>query len=374
LARILVSGAGIAGLTLAYWLRRARFDVVVLERAPALRRGGYGLDFFGTGFDVADRMGIVDALAAHQVPIQALVYVDTDGKPFASLPIERIRRILGGRYMALMHDTLIDVLYDALPKEVDLRFGTSLRAIAQESDAVDVTFDDGSHERFDIVVGADGVHSKTRALVAGPEESFRRLMGYTIASYEVPNRYGLGPNWTMFVEPDRLVGTYAHERADRIWAFFMYRGDAELKRAFAGMRWIVPELLADADAAENVFRDVVEQIEMPSWHQGRVVFIGDACGAPTLASGQGASLAMGGAYVLAECLQLCGEHVQAFQRYEQRVRPYVVEQQRDARRFMKMFLPSTSLGVALQRAILKVVFQPQLTWLLRRQFNVRSIL
>ena len=371
--RILVSGAGIAGLTLAYWLRRAAVDVVVVERAPALRRGGYGLDFFGTGFDVADRMRIVDALEAHQVPIQALVYVDADGTPFASLPIERIRRILGGRYMALMHDTLVDVLYDALPNGVDLRFGRSLRAIAQESDTVDVTFDDGSHERFDAVVGADGVHSKTRALVAGPEESFSRLMGYTIASYEVPNRYGLGSNWTMLVEPNRLVGTYAHQNADRIWAFFMYRGDAELRRAFTGMRWIVPELLVDAESAENVFLDVVEQIEMLSWHEGRVVFVGDACGAPTLASGQGASLAMGGAYVLAECLQQCDDYAAAFQRYEHRVRPYVVEQQRNARRFMKMFLPSTSLGISAQRAILNVIFKPQLTWLLRRQFNVRSI-
>ena len=270
--RILVSGAGIAGLTLAFWLRRVGFDVVVLERAPALRRGGYGLDFFGTGFDVADRMGIVDALAAHQVPIQALVYVNADGKAFASLPIERIRRILGGRYMALMHDTLVDVLYDALPKDVDLRFGRSLHAIAQDTDAVDVTLDDGSHERFDIVVGADGVHSRTRALVAGPEESFRRLMGYTIASYDVPNRYGLGPNWTMLVEPNRLVGTYAHQQADRIWAFFMYRGEAELTRAFTGMRWIVPQLLADADNAKNPFLDVVEQIEMPSWQRSRASF------------------------------------------------------------------------------------------------------
>ena len=170
--RILVSGGGLAGLAAAYWLHRNGHEAVVIERAPGLRRDGYGLDFFGTGYDVAERMGIVEDLAPTQIFMDqgsGIAFVDGDGKPLAELKIDAVREILGGKYMGLMHYNLEQVLYDAVKEDVDVRFSTSIDEVAQSADAVRVTYADGDTESYDLLVGADGIHSNVRGLVFGPE-------------------------------------------------------------------------------------------------------------------------------------------------------------------------------------------------------------
>jgi 2-polyprenyl-6-methoxyphenol hydroxylase-like FAD-dependent oxidoreductase len=384
--RVLISGGGIGGLTLAYWLRRNGMSPVVIERAPSLRTGGYAIDFLGTGFDVAERMGILNALESRQVPVDRVMYVDRRGKPIAVLSLERMKElVLGKRYMPLMHQTLERILYETVRDDVDVRFGTSLAAVHQSASGVEVTFEDGSTDSFDLAFGADGIHSRLRELVAGPESSFRRFMGYAIASYRVPDRYGIGRAWAMNVEPGRMAALYACDEPGYAFAFFMWKCESpahvpreqrleQLRAAFAGAGWITADLLADAPLPHEIFLDIVAQIEMPSWHAGRVTFIGDACASPTLASGQGASLAMGGAYVLAQSLASTPDYADAFALYERTVRPYVEEQQKGARSFMKQFLPGTPLGIAIQRAVLKVIFRDPFIGMLRRQLNVRSIL
>jgi 2-polyprenyl-6-methoxyphenol hydroxylase-like FAD-dependent oxidoreductase len=182
-----------------------------------------------------------------------------------------------------------------------------------------------------------------------------------------------------------MVALYAGDRPGSAFAFFMYKASnqahiprsrraATLRREFQGVGWITNDLLDDADAADDIFMDTVAQIVMPKWHSGRVVLIGDACDCPTLVSGQGASLAMGGAYVLAQCLQDTSNFGAAFERYERTVRPYADSQQRAARGFVKSFIPGTNFGVALQRIVLPVLFLPAFTGLLRRQFDVRSVI
>ena len=385
--RILISGGGIAGLTLAYWLHHYDIPAVVLEQAPAIRRDGYAIDFLGTGYAVAEHMGIIGRLAAHQVPFDAILYVNKDGKPVARMDVALMRSLTDGKYMGLMHATLEEALYDALAGQVEVRFGRSLTHLVPGLDAVVATFNDGTSESFDLLIGADGVHSATRALVFGPADRFSHYLGYTIATYPLPDRYGIGPTHTfqMYVEPKRMVAAYCTPQADELLIFFMYQTPqkehvpreqrlARLREVFAGMGWRAGQFLADVDPATRVFMDAVVQIQMPHWHQGRVALVGDACDCPTLLSGQGASLAMGGAYLLARALHETLDYEAAFRRYEQQMYGFVQQQQKSGRSFAKSFLPSSPPGLFLQRAAMNLLLRPVFRSLLRRQFGAESLL
>ncbi|MBA2287673.1 MAG: FAD-dependent monooxygenase [Ktedonobacteraceae bacterium] len=286
--RVLISGGGIAGLTLAYWLQKLAISSVVIEQANTIRRDGYAIDFFGTGYDVASRMGLIDQLRSRQIPFEALVYVNKDGKPIAQLDMELIRKLTEGKYMGLMHATLAEVLHEALEETVDVRFGRWITAIESGPDAVVVTFNDGTTETFDLLIGADGVHSRTRALLFGPEEQFSRYLGYTIACYLLADCYSIGKTFQMYNEPGRMAAAYCTPQADDLLLFFMYQSSkpehvpreqrlSHLRKVFAGMGWLTEKFLSDVDPSVNVFMDAVIQIQMPTWYQGRVALVGDAC-------------------------------------------------------------------------------------------------
>jgi 2-polyprenyl-6-methoxyphenol hydroxylase-like FAD-dependent oxidoreductase len=384
--RVLISGGGIAGLTLAYWLHQYHITPVVIERANEIRRDGHAIDFFGTGYDVAERMGLIERLAARQLPFDGFVYVNKHGKPIARMDAALIRAFSAGKYMGLMHTTLGEVLYEALEGSVEVRFGRWLVAIESGPDAVVVTFNDGTTESFDLLIGADGVHSATRALVFGPEEQFSRYLGYTIAGYPLVDRYGIGQTVQMYTEPGRMVTVYCTPQANDLLLFFMYQAAekehvprqqrlARLREVFAGMGWLAQQFLSDVSPSENIFMDAVIQIQMPTWHQGRVALVGDACDCPTLLSGQGASVAMGGAYLLARALHESADYEQAFRRYEQQMFAPALAEQKSGRSFAKSFLPATPLGLFVQQTMLKVLLRPMFRGLLRRMlFGAQSFL
>ncbi len=384
--RVLISGGGIAGLTLAYWLHRYDIEPVVIEQAKSIRHDGYAIDFFGAGYDVAERMGLIDQLRSRQIPYECVAYVNEAGEPVAKLDKAMIDKFTDGKYMGLMHATLEEVLYEALEGRVEVRFGRSLTAIEQKPDQVSVTFNDGSTESFDLLIGADGVHSITRTLIFGPEKQFSRFLGYTIACYTLADRYSIDQAWKMYVEPRRMVGAFCGDHEGDIFATLIYQTDRvehlpreqrlpRLREVFAGMGWVTQELLSNVRDTENIFMDAVTQIQMPIWHAGRVALVGDACGCPTLMSGQGACLAMGGAYILAEALHQTTDYQDAFRRYEQRMRPHVEKQQKSGRDFAKWFVPGSELRLKVQVVMLQVLMQKAFIGLLgRRLFGTESIL
>jgi 2-polyprenyl-6-methoxyphenol hydroxylase-like FAD-dependent oxidoreductase len=384
--RVLISGGGIAGLTLAYWLHQYDIPAVVIEQAQAMRRDGYEIEFGGTGYDVASRMGLIDRLAARQTPIEGQAFVNKDGKPISKMNTTLIRAITDGKYMVLTHATLEEVLYEALAGSVEVRFGRWITALEAGPDAVAVTFNDGTTESFDLLIGADGVHSATRALLFGPEEQFSRYLGYTIAFYyPTPDRYGVGQTVQMHTEPGRMVTAYCTPQAGELLLLFMYQSTrpehvpceqrlSRLREVFAGMGWLTQQFLADVSSSENVFMDAMIQIQMPTWHQGRVALVGDACDCPSPLATQGASVAMAGAYLLAKALHDTADYQEAFRRYEEQMFAYVRKQQKRGRSLAKTFLPSSPLGLIVQHTLLKVVMRPMFGGLLRRQMLVPSIL
>lgn len=313
------------------------------------------------------------------------MYVNRAGKPVATLASSLMQSVMGGKYLGLMHWTLEEALYEALAGRVEVRFASSLAAIERCDERVDVTFANGAHESFDLLVGADGVHSQTRTLVFGPEDQFCHFLGYMVASYALPDRYGIGHTWQMYTEPGRLAGAYVSGQEGEILTFFLYhlarpervareQRLERLRQMFAHMGWVTAQLLADAPSNASIFMDAVSQIRMPTWHQGRVVLVGDACDCPTLVSGQGASLAMGGAYLLARALHESRDYRDALQRYEQELRPYVQAQQKNAHGTAKAFAPISRPGLLAQRLLLKVVLRETFRPLLSRQFGAQSIL
>jgi len=383
--RVLISGGGIAGLTLAYWLHEYGITSIIIEQAAGVSHDGYGLDFYGTGYDVAERMGLLEKLRERQLPFDNVAYVNDTGKMVICINNALMQKIMHQRYMALMRWMLEDVLHDALPSTVEIRYNTTLTAIRPGPDAVEVTFSDGTSDTFDLLIGADGVHSNTRRLVFGEDVLFERYLGYYFASYQLTDHYGIGHAWKNYVQPGRLASAYCSSQEDQIATFLMYKTPDEgripreqrlprLRKVFAGMGWVTQQLLDDAPDPDAIFMDAMTQIHMPSWHQGRVALVGDACGCPTSLSGQGASMAMGGAYMLAEALHTAPDYASAFRQYEQRVRPYIEQRQENARKFAKNYLPGSPLGLVVQQIGLKFLLREAFSGLLRQQFGAESLL
>ena len=383
--RILISGGGIAGLTLAIELKRRGFAPVVIEREAAPRREGYMMDFFGTGWDVAERMGLVPALRAVRYPIEALEFVDTQGQPYMHMPIERMRRALDHKYVYLRRQDLERILAERVREVgITVRYGTSLAALTDCGDAVQARFEDGSEEEFTLVVGADGVHSRVRELIFGPEMQFARFLDLHVAAFHVSRgKLPVMRAARMYEEPNRLTMLYALDD-DRLDATFVLRGLdthvphverlAVLREALRGVGWIVQDVLAAHASNAPLFFDSVTQIVMPQWHKGRIALIGDACGCLTLLAGQGSHMAMAGGYVLAEELARHDDHAAAFAAYQAALKPSVDKKQKSAARFAPFFVPRPGSWPWLRRLAIKLIFARPLIDLILVSFGSRSVL
>ena len=315
----LIVGASIAGTSLAYWLRRSGYTPTVVERAPTLREGGYKVDIRGAALDVVDRMGVLDDIRLLRTDVRVGSVVDATGRRVASMDGDTF----GGRAHGdaeLLRGDLTRLLYDLTAGDVEYRFGEAITGL----DGNAVTFSSGRTETYDLIVGADGLHSTTRALAFGPENDYVHDLGYRIAISTVPNHLGLDREEVTYVGPGRTTLVYSTAGEETAKAMFLYEAaPGSLRDVYRDQGWEVPRLLDAVDTADDVYSDAMCQVKMDGWSSGPVVLVGDAAWCASPASGQGTSLALVGAYVLAGELA-AGRGPAA---YERRMRPFVERNQ-----------------------------------------------
>ncbi|MFE3323337.1 FAD-dependent oxidoreductase [Streptomyces sp. NPDC059176] len=378
--KAVICGAGIAGLALAHRLDALGWDVVVLEKAPGPRTQGYMVDFFGPGYDAAEAMGLMPALKELAYRIDEASFVDDHGHRRAGLDYARFSRAIGGRLLSIMRPDLEQALREALPAAVDLRFGTGPAGIEESPAGVRVTLVDGTVEQADLLVGADGVHSTVRRLVFGDEASYLQYRGFHTAAYvfddaeifeQVRGRFCLTDT------VDRQMGLYGL-RDGRVAAFGVHRAESgELPRdvreavrhAYQGLGWVVPRALQECPPPSEVYYDQVAQIVMDRWSSGRTVLVGDAAYAVSLLAGQGASLGVAGAYVLAEELGRASSVECGLASYEERWRPVAEEKQKSGRAAAEWFLPGSTSRLRVRRAAMRLSGFPGVGRLVARSLS-----
>lgn len=371
--KILVSGAGIAGPCLAYWLLQHGFEPVLVERAPAPRTGGYIIDFWGIGFDVAEKMGLVPALRREGYAIDEVRIVDEQGNKTGGFSASALQTVIGDRYLSILRSDLAQLIYGSLEGKVRTLFGDTVVALDQDDGGATVNFRHAPPERFDLVIGAGGLHSPVRGLVFGPQERYESYLGYYVASFSAVGYPRRDPHaYVSYAAPGRQVSRYSL-RGDRTVFFFVFAKDARLpigphdaeaqkaalREAFGRDKWECPAILRALDDADDLYFDAVSQICMDSWVKDRVALIGDAGFAPSLLAGQGAALAMAAAYILAgELGKAGGDHRTAFRTYEEMLQPFMAKKQRAARSFAGSFAPRTSFGIYLRNRVTRLMTRP----------------
>ncbi|MGY2119218.1 FAD-dependent monooxygenase [Nocardia gipuzkoensis] len=335
--RVLVAGASIAGPALAHWLRRRGAEVTVVERAPELRPGGQAVDARGVAKEVIRRMGLDAAVRAACTDTAGAYTVDVDGNV---LETYRADDNGGDGYISeieILRGDLSRVLYDDTRDGVEYIFGDRIAELTQDADGVDVAFAGGDRRRFDLVVGADGLHSALRAMVFGPRERFVRHLGLVLAFYSVPNEFELDRWLIDYQEAGRSAGLRPIPDPTRAMAMFSFHsGDFEvdyrdvaaqkrlLRERMAGMGWLTPRILTHLDDTPDFYLDQVAQVVMDRWSNGRVGLLGDAAFSSSPMSGAGTGLALVGAYLLAGELAAAGWDPEAgFAGYERRMRSFV---------------------------------------------------
>jgi 2-polyprenyl-6-methoxyphenol hydroxylase-like FAD-dependent oxidoreductase len=360
--RILISGASIAGLTLAHWLGRHGFRPVIVERAAALRTGGNGVDVRGQAGEVADRMGIMPRVRALTADVLGIKFVDAADRAVARVDM----RTLDPSSVEIMRGDLVALLREVT--DVEILFGDSVRGLEQDDDGVTVAFEKAPARRFDLVAGADGMHSQVRRLAFGPEEEFVRHKDHYFAFANADAALGEDRWVTMFNTPGRMAGIYRsgnHAQAKAYLAFrsaplnYDTRDISSQKRlvtdAFRNQTsWRTRELLDSALADPDFYFDACAQVQMTSWSAGRVVLTGDAAWCPSPAAGAGAELALVGAYSLAgELAAASGDYRSAFNRYDAALRPLVAVRQQIGPN-IRLMLPRTEIGRQVRNTLVRL--------------------
>jgi 2-polyprenyl-6-methoxyphenol hydroxylase-like FAD-dependent oxidoreductase len=373
--KVLISGAGIAGPTLAFWLKAAGFESTLIERAPALRTGGYVIDFWGLGYDIAERMNLAKDINRIGYHMREMRIVDDRARRVTGFGTKVFDELTGGRYVTLGRSDLSRLLFEKVESTTEVIFGNEIVGLQEQADYVQVQFKRGGERRFDLVIGADGLHSEVRRLVFGPQGRFEKQLGYVVAAFEVR---GYCPRdeevYVMYGEPGRMLGRFTlHD--DRTLFLFVFTSDSNplpampalpaqkemLHERFGEGKWECPRILSELDRTYELYFDRVSQIRMENWSRGRVALVGDAAFCVSLVAGQGSALAMIAAYVLAgELANASGRHEEAFGKYEEFLRAYISSRQQGAERFAAIFAPKTRMGLFLRNQVIKAFAIPGL--------------
>jgi 2-polyprenyl-6-methoxyphenol hydroxylase-like FAD-dependent oxidoreductase len=374
--KAVICGAGIAGLALAARLAQGGWQVTVLESAPALHNEGYVVDLFGSGFEAARRMSLMPALRRVSYEFEAVRWVNASGRTSARLPYRVILNLMNGTLISLLRGDLQRAVLEQLPSTVEVRFNQWVSQVRAPVGAVEVHLQNGDVERGDVVIGADGIHSRVRDLVFGDGASWSRFLGFHTAAFilDSPELDDELKNQLHIVSvPGRQVMLYPL-RDGQVAATFVRRAaqgahprsphDA-LVEAFGDLDWRVPFVLEQAGSLPSVAYEQVGQVVIAHWTRGRIALLGDACQAVTLLPGQGASLSLAAAFVLGEELLRNDDVKAALVRYEHRVRPPLIHMRRAGRRTADWLVPSTSTRLMARNAMLRLASRPGLARLLR---------
>ncbi|SDJ20137.1 2-polyprenyl-6-methoxyphenol hydroxylase [Lentzea albidocapillata subsp. violacea] len=376
--RILVSGASIAGPVLAYWLVRHGHEVTVVERSPVLRKtGGHAVDLFTPAMDISERMGVLPRIEALATGTTRLTYLREGTRKPISADVAKLFAAASDRHVEIMRDDLSEIYYDATRADVEYVFGDSITSIGDE-----VTFEVGAPRRFDLVIGADGLHSNVRRLVFG--EVGKTFVGAYLAVLSVPRDLGVAGEMAGHIGPGRTAAVYGARHLDDARAVFLFRSPELsyhhrdvarqkqlLREAFAGMHREVDGWLEYLDGDGAFYFDSITQLREDTWSRGRVALVGDAGYCPGPAVGGSTSLAVLGAYVLAGELSAGADHQAAFARYEDEMRDVVHASRAFALGTAKTLIPSTRLGVSgLVRGAQLLTSLP--SWLIRPLAKLNS--
>jgi len=368
--KVIICGAGLAGLALACLLDRAGWDVTLVERSPKRCRGGYMIDFFGPGFDAADAMGLLPRLRELAHPIDNATYVDDAGRTVARLDYHQLADTLGGRLLSAMRSDLELALWEILGTGVDVRFGCTVNNVYALRSLV-VTLSDDSTLEADLLIGADGIHSRVRELTFGPEARFLRYLGMHTAAYTFRDRRlheQLGQHFVLTDTLNRQIGCYAIQD-EHVAVFAVHRSPDQsiprdpqnaLRDTYRDLGWIIPQVIDRCPRPPDLYYDLVAQIEMQHWSKERVVLVGDACSAVSLLAGQGASIALAAAHELAHQLAQRPDIGDALEQYEARMTPIVRNTQAIGRRIASWFVPTSSTRLRARRLALQLSHLPGL--------------
>lgn len=377
---VLISGASIAGLSQAYWLIRHGFQVTVVEQATALPTGGYGVDFRGTQLEILHRMGIAEEVQAHATGVSEHFIVDEDNKPLVRLPPE----MFGGE-VEIARGDLAQLLYRRISDDVDLIHGDQVTDITQHESGAEVTFAHAAPRRFDLVIGADGLHSGVRRAAFGPEQQFSKFLGYYQASFTMPNKLGVDRVGLIYNEPGRAATVISGADGsvavvDLIFPSqelsYDWRSPAEIialvQPRFDGGAWHIPQILQAMPHTDDLRLLPFSQIHLDRWSRGRVVLLGDAAWSAG-PGGSGTGLAMMGAYVLAAELDAArGDHTTAFRRYEKALRKAATAGQKQAKGSGPFLAPSSSAKIRSRNRTMRLLSRRPLSSLFRRMTGIAA--
>ena len=371
--KVLISGGGIAGPTLAYWLQKFGHEVLLVEQAPQLRSGGYLIDFWGLGYDIAEKMGLIPRIRELGYQVREVRFVDRHGRKRGGFAVDVFRRMTADRFTSVRRSDLAATIYGAIEGKVETIFGDSVAGIKDEGNCVCVTFNHAAQREVDLIIGADGLHSRVRQLAFGPEASFERSLGYHVAAFEVE---GYRPRdelvYISHGTPGRQISRFSL-RDDKTLFLFIFRDEylttenpsseqerkSVLTNAFADVGWESPRILAAMENVNDIYFDRVSQVRMEHWTKGRTALIGDAAACVSLLAGEGTGLAMAEAYVLAGELCDCGsDHIAAFARYQERMMPFLIRKQESAAKFASSFAPKSAFGVTFRNLVSRLLRIP----------------
>jgi 2-polyprenyl-6-methoxyphenol hydroxylase-like FAD-dependent oxidoreductase len=370
---VLISGGGVAGPALAFWLAAAGFRPTLVEQASQLRTGGYVIDFWGLGYWIAGRMGLEADINRIGYHVREMRIVNDHGNRIAGFGTDVFSELTNGRYVTLARSDLSRLLFEKAKDKTEIIFGNEIVELVEKADGVLVRLKDGSERVFDLVIGADGLHSGVRRLAFGPRREFEKKLGYAVAAFEVDCYRPRDEDvYLMYGRPGRMVGRFTLHHNRTLFLFVFTVDDSPLPTAvglqkemlhkrYADGGWECPHILQHLDRTEDLYFDSVSQIRMNRWSQGRVALSGDAAFCVSLLAGQGSALAMVSAYVLAgELLEANGRHQDGFLKEEAFLREYIHTKQQGAKRFAAALAPRTQLGLLTRNLVTNAFAVPGL--------------